>query len=244
MLIHIQKPGSEFVASASDWKKRFNRTIKPGARPLVILQPFGPVAFVFELNDTIGQDPFPKELLKPFEAEGKIEETDFKWLIENIKSDGIYYNEVEYGIALAGFIRIAQNGMEQLVVRNGKEIRVKVLYDMVINRNDKTETKFATILHELAHLYCGHLGTFYPKWWSDRRGLSKNQREFEAESVCWLVCERLGLENPSAKYLSGYLDNNENIPSPSIDNVLKSVSMIEKMLKETKAPRKEIIVKR
>ena len=34
MLIHIQKPGSEFVASASDWKKRFNRTIKPGARPL------------------------------------------------------------------------------------------------------------------------------------------------------------------------------------------------------------------
>jgi hypothetical protein len=244
MLIHIQKPGSEYVASAFDWKKRFNRTIKPGARPLVILRPFGPVAFVFELSDTIGQDPFPKELLKPFEVEGKIEKTAFKWLIENIKSDGIYYNEVEYGTALAGFIRIAQNGMEQLVVRNGKEFRVKVLYDMVINRNDKIETKFATILHELAHLYCGHLGTFYPKWWSNRRGLSKNQREFEAESVCWLVCERLGLENPSAKYLSGYLDNNENIPSISIDNVLKSVSMIEKVLKETKAPRKEIIVKR
>ena len=53
------------------------------------------------------------------------------------------------------------------------------------------------------------------------------------------VCERLGLENPSAKYLSGYLDNNENIPSISIDNVLK-LSMIEKMLKETKAPGKRL----
>ena len=72
--------------------------------------------------------------------------------------DGIYYNEVEYGTALAGFIRIAQNGMEQLVVEMEKR-SAKVLYDMVINRNDKTDTKFATILHELAHLYCGHLGT-------------------------------------------------------------------------------------
>ena len=121
MLIHIQKPGSEFVASASDWKMRFNRTIKPGARPLVILQPFGPVAFVFELSDTDGKDPFPEELLNPFKVKGKIEEAKIKRLIENLKSDGIYYNEVEYGTALAGFIRIAQNGMEQLVVRNGKD---------------------------------------------------------------------------------------------------------------------------
>jgi len=240
----MQKPGSEYVASAFDWKMRFNRTINPGARPLVILRPFGPVAFVFELSDTDGIDPFPEELLKPFKVKGKIEEAKIKWLIENLKSDGIYYNEVEYGTALAGFIEIAENKVEQSVVRKGKEIRVKVLYDMVINRNEKTETKFATILHELAHLYCGHLGTFYPKWWSDRRSLSKNQREFEAESVCWLVCERLGLENPSAKYLSGYLDNNENIPIISIDTVLKSASEIEKMIKETKAPRKEIVVER
>ncbi len=62
MLINIQKPGSKYVASASDWKKRFNRTIKIGARPLVILRPFGPVAFVFELSDTEGHDPFPEEL--------------------------------------------------------------------------------------------------------------------------------------------------------------------------------------
>ena len=33
MLIHIQKPGSEFVARADDWKRLYERDIKPGARP-------------------------------------------------------------------------------------------------------------------------------------------------------------------------------------------------------------------
>lgn len=37
MLLHIQKPGSQYVASAAEWENKFNRTIKPGARPLVIL---------------------------------------------------------------------------------------------------------------------------------------------------------------------------------------------------------------
>ena len=55
MLLHIQKPGSKYVASASDWWKRFRRKPKPGARPLVILRPFGPVAFVYELEDTEGE---------------------------------------------------------------------------------------------------------------------------------------------------------------------------------------------
>ena len=75
MLIHIQKPGSNYVASATEWKKRFNRTIKPGARPLVILRPFGPVAFVFELSDTEGESfYFPDKLLNPFSVEGKLSE--------------------------------------------------------------------------------------------------------------------------------------------------------------------------
>jgi hypothetical protein len=243
MLIHIQKPGSRYVATAAEWRRKFNRTIKAGARPLVILYPFGPVAFVFELSDTEGKRPFPEKMLNPLGVKGKVENWHFSRLKDNIKADGINYREVEYGTARGGSIQISQSGLEQSIMRNGKEIRMQILYDIVTNSNNSLETKFSTIVHELGHLYCGHLGTFYPKWWSDRRSLSKNQREFEAESVCWLVCERLGIKNPSAEYLSGYLDNNENIPIISIDTVLKSASIIEKMIKGTKAPRKEIIVK-
>lgn len=57
LLVHIQKPGSVYVASEAQWKQRFGRRVKTGARPLVILQPFGPVAFVFDLSDTEGDKP-------------------------------------------------------------------------------------------------------------------------------------------------------------------------------------------
>lgn len=245
MLIHIQKPGSDYVASASEWARRFNRTINPGARPLVILRPFGPVAFVFELADTYGTDPFPKELINPFHAEGKLPEADFNNLTSNLRRDGILYIEADRGTSSAGYIQTNRVKREEKIFRKSKEIWVKILYNMVVNRSHPLETKFATIMHELGHLYCGHLGIPNPKWkwWEDRRGLNGKVEEFEAESVSWLVCERMGIKNPSAEYLSGYLENNSTIPDISIDTVLKSVGIIESMINGSREPRKEIIIK-
>ena len=40
---------------------------------------------------------------------------------------------------------------------------------------------------KLAHLCCGHLGTPNDRWWA---GLSEQLREFEAESVCYLLLRR------------------------------------------------------
>jgi hypothetical protein len=56
MLLQIQKPGLSFAASAYDWCERFGRIPTEGARPLVILWPFGPVAFVYDVLDTKGKD--------------------------------------------------------------------------------------------------------------------------------------------------------------------------------------------
>lgn len=243
MLIHIQKPGSQYIATAAEWGRKFNRDINPGARPLVILRPFGPVSFVFELSDTYGTAPFPEELINPFKVTGVISEVILARLIENLKSDGILFTEADHGSSSAGFIQISKSQREEKISRGKKEYWVKILYEMVVNRSHAKETKFATILHELAHVYCGHLGTPNPKWWEDRRFLSKNEREFEAESVCWLVCERLGIKNPSAEYLSGYLNSNEEIPDISIDTVLKSVAVIEAMLYAAKEPKKEIVTR-
>jgi len=243
MLIHIQKPGSQYVATASDWYRRFNRNISPGARPLVILRPFGPVSFVFELSDTYGKDPFPEELLNPFRVKGEIPEFKLKQLTENLKCDGISYSESDRGASSAGFIQVGDSTNEMKMVMANKELWLKVLFDMVVNRSHPKETRFATILHELGHMYCGHLGTPDSKWWEDRRGLRLNEREFEAESVCWLVCERMGIHNPSAEYLSGYLEHNDEIPSVSIDSILKSVAIIETLINTRKNPRKEIILR-
>jgi hypothetical protein len=241
MLMHIQKPGSRYVASASEWESRFGRSVSPGARPLVILRPFGPVAFLFELGDTDGR-PFPEDLMNPFKVEGEISDSHFNTLVNNLKCDGISFNEADHGISSGGFAQINQSRREQTIVRNKKEFQVRVLYDMVVNRNHSKEIKFTTILHELGPIYCGHLGTPHPQWWDDRRGLGRNVEEFEAESICWMVCGRLGINNPSAEYLSGYLDSKGEIPYISIDSVLKATGAIESMIRGSKEPRKEIIL--
>jgi len=35
MLLQVQKPGLSYAASACDWRERFGRVPKPGARPLI-----------------------------------------------------------------------------------------------------------------------------------------------------------------------------------------------------------------
>ncbi len=243
MLIHIQKPGSRYVASATEWRKRFERDIKPGARPLVILRPFGPVTFVYELEDTEGEKPFPSKLLNPFSVKGSLPIYKFENLIKNIKYDGISYTENNYGSDYAGFIEINSTDKKVWINEKNKRTLVKIIFNIVANSNHPTETKFATILHELGHLYCGHLGSNNQKWLFERVGLSRSQKEFEAESVCWLVCERMGIANPSAEYLNGYLDEYENIPDISIDIILKATNTIESFLNNDVKQRKEIIVR-
>ncbi|MDG2790254.1 hypothetical protein R7Z80_17635 [Vibrio sp. 1733] len=60
-LIYAQDPNVTYVASKTDWLKKHNRTVKPEARPLIILAPFHPVMFVFDVNDTEGEHNCQKE---------------------------------------------------------------------------------------------------------------------------------------------------------------------------------------
>ena len=62
--------------------------------------------------------------------------------------------------------------------------------------------------------------------------LVKNEQvvaEFEAESVTYLVCERLMIDNPSAEYLANYVKTREDLPSISLECVMKTAGLIENM---------------
>ena len=74
MLLHVQKPGLTFAASAWDWKTRFNRTIKEDARPLVILWPFCPVALVYDVLD--------ESQIARFESENEL---DFSLFLKGVQ---------------------------------------------------------------------------------------------------------------------------------------------------------------
>ena len=64
-------------------------------------------------------------------------------------------------------------------------------------------------------------------------------KEFEAESVAYLVCARIGIDNPSEEYLAGYFKNNEEVPNISVDAVMKAAGLIEQMGRERMKPREE-----
>ena len=64
----------------------------------------------------------------------------------------------------------------------------------MLNSRHSPESRYATLVHELAHLYLGHLGTPSHHWWPDRARLVPEVKEFEAESVSYLVCGRAGID--------------------------------------------------
>ena len=75
----------------------------------------------------------------------------------------------------------------------------------------------------------GSFGTPNADWWPTPSGLAETVGEFEAESVAFLVCSRIGIDNPSHEYLSRYVKNYSSIPAISLDCVLKSAGLIEQM---------------
>lgn len=249
MLIHTQLPGATFVASASRWVYHYKRRIKPASRPLVILQPMGPVMFVFDVSDTeSGPESveLPLQVDRPFDVrEGNIG-NEFFDLLENAKRDGVRIEFSKAGAQSAGSIRsIESNGYKPQKIFNGKSpdkkdiyIDVNVHYLISVNETHKKEAQFVTVLHELAHLYCGHVGTPDKKWWPDRHWLENSIKELEAESIAYIVCSRFGIDNPSEKYLSGYVKEHDNMPELSMERVMKAAGLLEEMCRTRMKARK------
>jgi hypothetical protein len=73
------------------------------------------------------------------------------------------------------------------------------------------------------------LGTLNDRRWPDRQNLADTVREFEAESVSYLVCARIGIDSASEGYLAGYVRKCPVTPSISLDRVMKSEWLLEKM---------------
>ena len=245
MLVHMQMPGARFVRTPSQWLKDYNHTIKPGARALVILRPGGPVQFVFDVSDTLslpGAKPLPPEVTSPFEVRGGKINGELDCLTRNAVRDGISIFIQEAGAQRAGSIASVHSDRElpfQISRFPQRYAFIPERYELLLNRTHSPEAQFATAVHELGHLYCGHRGTNNPAWWPDRRGLGLQEREFEAESVSYLVCRRFGIDTPSEQYLDGYLAANQQVPDISLEAVLVSAKLIEEMARKRMPLRKK-----
>ncbi len=237
MMVHIQMPGARYVLPAKRWLKEYGRLPVVDAQPLIMLQPMSPIMFGFDVSQTEGQA-LPHGFDDPFKALGHLDHGRFERTIANAKRDGVMVTLKSLGSTLGGYVRDAANPSHRFGVALLGSTRqqmavddrqMDVVADITLNANLSELTNFATLTHELGHLYCGHVGTPNPKWWPDRRTLDRNTREFEAESVSYLVCHRAGVETPAAEYLHGYLHANAEVPKISLDAVFKAAQRIESM---------------
>jgi hypothetical protein len=246
MLVHTQMPGATYVATAKRWLQDYERRIHPGARPITILQPKGPVLFVFDVSDTspLPDAPeLPQYVTNPFAIFNGKENGELERTIENAKRDGVRVHHRGFGSQHAGQIQIA-NTSDVFHLSEGpkskeRHVTVPVRYELILNSHQTSEERYATLVHELGHLYCGHLGTPNEQYWPDRRGMSQQVVECEAESISYLVCTRLGIETPSAEYVAGYLNEKGKMPVISVDTVVKIAGLIQQMGKSTIPLRKE-----
>lgn len=93
-------------------------------------------------------------------------------------------------------------------------------------RHSTTPSTFATLAHELGHIYCGHLGEGPNGVWPDRRALSKAECELEAEAASYIVCQRNGLTTRSHDYLAAHIDN-ANLEQVSMFAIYEAANRIE-----------------
>lgn len=236
MLAHIQLPGALYVATRSQWA-RSGREVKAGARPLVVLKNFGPVDFVYDVSETTGGE-LPPEIAAPFRPKGEMAQALYDVCVENLAWDGVEVMETTFGSQQGGVLRMVAPREETRRFRK-KTGKVTFQYIIELDSRGSCAEKFAAIAHEMGHLYCGHLGQSATSTWPDRKGLPREVEEFEAESVAWLACERHGIENPSAQYMAGYLENNETIPTIDMWLVFKAVGQIDRLLRKGAEPRPE-----
>src|SRR5712664_4506886 len=140
MLIYTQMPGAHFVCTARRWRRDYHREIKIGARPIVILQPMGPILFVFDVSDTAplpNARPLPLRVEDPFQVRnGKIG-GQLALTTENAKRDGVRVTERADGSQRAGSIQWAAGGqhLEFTIAKRPapKSTQVPLWFEIILN---------------------------------------------------------------------------------------------------------------
>lgn len=237
-LVSQQRPGARFVLTAKRWAEEYNRKIKTNARPLIILIPFYPVDFLFDITDTkpidytrkVEDNYIIERIINQFMAKS-MHPTGYymEKLWTNMQKNGIFLNDIYIG-GSEMFAEIREDQSETLFVPVYKDLNIPhhSYFSLSVNAYANEAKKLALVFHELGHLFCHH---FNCSWW-EGRNCSKNEKEFEAETVSYLVCKRLGIHSHSIEYLANYLDKNGLIPEISAELVFQAVDIIQSMASE------------
>lgn len=246
LLVLLQRPHASFLLPPQEWVEKFGRGIVPGEQPIVLLQPRGPVMFLFDVSQTEPLDDteaLPLDIGNPY-AMTDVQDADLAlhWITENAKLDGVRVSPARHRLRSAGCIGPSRNAVTQRVVAKKRPVRVElavpVRFDTLLNNAYSPTEQLATLAHELGHLYCGHLGGTTEDWWPDRPGLGRPTQEYEAEAVARIVFRRL---DPSAElppHLDQYFSPGQPLPTGGLEQILTAAGRVIEM-SQGFAPRRD-----
>jgi hypothetical protein len=235
-LLHVQNPGVSFTATRRQWREWFGRVPEPGARPYVILQPFGPVLFVYDLPDTEARSEeaqeLPEKVTDPFAVEGKLSGDTWTRTLQNCRE------KEKVAVRQSDRLHRQHGGrVEGQPFQSGPKNPDDCLYRVVINEKLEMEEQYGALAHELGHLFCGHLGMDEGAWWDACPNADRDQKEIEAESVAYLACRRTKLHSISERYLHWHAERAAGspdglLPPVRLRTVLDAVGYVESMGKD------------
>ncbi|WGP13332.1 reverse transcriptase family protein [Streptomyces sp. SH5] len=249
MVVHVQKPGARYVLSSAEWKSKFLRVLKPGAQPLLIFQPRGPYMLVYDVGDTEalpGARPLPREVTSPVAvtswADAKRVAEVWHHTVSNLAPLGIRLTLVDHAASSCGFTHPSTSGgfVERPGSRPGdRPERYPTLFEIAVNRNLSRLDRYATLSHELGHLFCGHLGAGPGESWPDRRWqphsdkeriAARASNEVEAESIAYMVLKRLDPDVQMGDYITGHLGPDQQVPdSVALNLTFRAAGLIIEM---------------
>lgn len=257
-MVYIQRPGARVIASEYEWRN-VKRFVKPDAAPIIILWPFSPIRFVYELEDT-GPDIDRVAIGDPFAVKGNLPDKALSSLVSGLNKQKGFKIQIEGrrqgfsyagSAALQGLLPISpsNNGplpngsnIGEFAHENAASSAQPIMgripsYRVTVNDRLEPKERFVTIAHELGHIFCGHLGGCTSRMakdeesgWPDRILLGKHEREVEAEAVAYLVASRAGVIAASAEYLKVHASR-ADITLIDIDLVVRAAARIERLAK-------------
>lgn len=230
LLAILQLPHARLLHTASEWESRWSRRPRPGERPLVLLFPFAPVEFVFDVSQT---EPTGEGLPLPFDPEpfamrGFSDAPDILARLERAVAPlGVRIVPSRLGVAMAGCIEAVEHaGVLQVASEKDGTREVPVRWVVHLNGSHEPTERLATLTHELGHLFCGHVGAETGDWWPNRPCGDRVQREFEAESVARLAFGRLAPDLTLPAYLEHILEPGDPIPDSGWSHVAKAAEHV------------------
>ena len=160
-------------------------------------------------------------------------------LTENVKADGVRFHPARQGYDRAGCIwPVTSAEVQSTAFQRQITVNFPIRYESLLNAAYSPTERLATVAHELGHLYCGHVGSISEHRSPDRRDLSPDLMEREAESVARVVFARMLPEIDMPPYRDMPPDNSiPDLQDLSLKLVMDAATWI---LQDTLGPRRHL----